>query len=191
MTTRLDVTLTTNPLSSDGPVATATTEDHVRLLEMQHEALAKLERYRILQSLSTNLVNLLATAVFTIATIVSLATINDSFTDILVNVYASVLGFAMLVIEIKPIASVAEYVLFLYTLKGRGLLFVFLGCIIIKTEGFNLFAGIFVISMGLVLFLIAFARHVPFITDVSTNYRKWNEAVARQRRGGAAALFAT
>ncbi|KNE59093.1 hypothetical protein AMAG_03436 [Allomyces macrogynus ATCC 38327] len=188
MTSRLDVTLATN---SDGPIASTATEDHVRLLEMQHEALAKLERYRILQSLSTNIVNLLATAVFTIATIVSLATINDSFTDILVNVYASVLGFAMLVIEIKPIASVAEYVLFLYTLKGRGLLFVFLGCIIIKTEGFNLFAGIFVISMGLVLFLTAFARHVPFITDVSTNYRMWNEAVARQRRGGAAALFAT
>ncbi|ORZ37473.1 hypothetical protein BCR44DRAFT_1497943 [Catenaria anguillulae PL171] len=104
----------------------------------------------------------------------TLASDTANFSVTLINVYACVLGLSLLVIELKEIDQAIEYFLFLFTVKGADCFT--LGCLIIDTQLFPLFTGMWLLAIGMAMFLVSFTRRVPYLTNFKDNWRVWNDS---------------
>ena len=69
----------------------------------------------------------------------------DHFTCFVVAVYAGVFGVALILTEIRAPMCCTQYMGFTMTFLGRGLAYIFLGCLIYLGSGFCYFA--FIVSV--------------------------------------------
>eukprot|EP00128_Syssomonas_multiformis_P001649 Colp12_sorted_trinity150504_noHs@18228 len=71
-----------------------------------------------------------------------------NFANIIVKIYVAFFATTTALMNFCVPAGVGAYFLFVFTILGRGLYFIFLGCLVLDTSGFGLIAGIVVIVMG-------------------------------------------
>ncbi|KAF9359366.1 hypothetical protein BGX26_012484 [Mortierella sp. AD094] len=64
------------------------------------------------------------------------------------------------------------------TYRGRGLTYLFFGCLVASRIAFNLYGGIIVVCMGLAFFILSYVKMIPPLDGLILNYRKldqWKE----------------
>ncbi|OZJ01950.1 hypothetical protein BZG36_05122 [Bifiguratus adelaidae] len=101
--------------------------------------------------------------------------IYGSFSVIVVNVYISVLAAALIINEIKEAGFVQEHFKFLCTFAGRGLIFIFLGCITLQSRVLNIITTLLNITTGIFFFLISFTEATPRLACISFNWQIWKD----------------
>jgi hypothetical protein len=87
-----------------------------------------------------------------------------AFSNIIIGLFAFVVGLCALATDIYRPAFLSLYFAFLRFQWGRALLFLLLGALVIRNEGFSLFAGIFAWGVALtflVFFFLTFCNRSP------------------------------
>eukprot|EP00128_Syssomonas_multiformis_P001648 Colp12_sorted_trinity150504_noHs@9808 len=64
-----------------------------------------------------------------------------NFANIIVKIYVAFFATTTALMNFCVPAGVGAYFLFVFTILGRGLYFIFLGCLVLDTSGFGLIAG--------------------------------------------------
>ncbi|RKP27426.1 COPI associated protein-domain-containing protein [Syncephalis pseudoplumigaleata] len=140
----------------------------------------RLDRFGLAILLST--LNILVYIVVVIAAIRNLITAN--FATIIINVYIITLSLCLAVNEFQTPRLVQEYFKFTCTYVGRGLVFLFLGCVVIRQEKFNIIAGIIAAAVGVFYFILSFTPGTPHLLGLFTVFRErrayWNEQKAKK-----------
>ncbi|KAJ2959454.1 hypothetical protein NQZ79_g5093 [Umbelopsis isabellina] len=77
--------------------------------------------------------------------------------------------------EIRTPVFVSENFRFLGLNLGRGLLFLFFGCVILDTVSFNIIVGILSWTVGLLYMIISFVPNIPHPNALIINWQTWKE----------------
>jgi uncharacterized membrane protein HdeD (DUF308 family) len=77
-----------------------------------------------------------------------------ALSPIIVGLYMAVFGIFIVICEFQMPSWIPINCGFLTNLLGRGLFYIFCGCLVLDNAGFNLFSGIFIIVLG--VFYVAF-----------------------------------
>ncbi|KAJ1501654.1 hypothetical protein HMI54_004279 [Coelomomyces lativittatus] len=151
-----------------------------RLLGPPREVHA-LESFYLKRDIVIHVINLSSLLLFLISEILEiLKLVNEPQTAILIHLYTLTFGFLLLFLEVKFYEKVALNLLFLYSFRGRGLLYICFGCFVIKpTSFFPFFVGTWLLWVGFSSFLMSFAQHSPKLTDTTRLLAKWNTRVQK------------
>ncbi|KAI8050297.1 hypothetical protein BDF22DRAFT_696487, partial [Syncephalis plumigaleata] len=74
--------------------------------------------------------------------------------------------------EFQTPALIQEYFKFTCTFMGRGLVFLFLGCVVIRQEKFNIIAGIIAAAVGVFYFILSFTPGIPKLLGLFIVFRE-------------------
>ncbi|KAH8550664.1 COPI associated protein-domain-containing protein [Umbelopsis sp. PMI_123] len=124
-------------------------------------------------SLTFNVINITLYVLITTAAVTK--SIGGNFADIVVCVYTAVATTFLILNEIRSPAFVNEYFRFLCINQGRGLLFLFFGCVILDTISFNIIVGILSWTVGLLYLIISFAPDRFHPNALIVNWQTWKD----------------
>ncbi|CAO3663297.1 unnamed protein product [Umbelopsis ramanniana] len=124
-------------------------------------------------SLTFNFINITLYILITTAAVTK--SIGGNFADIVVCVYTAVATTFLILNEVRSPAFVVEYFRFLCINQGRGLLFLFFGCIILHTKPFNIIVGILSWTVGLLYLIISFAPDRFNPNALIVNWQTWKD----------------
>ncbi|KAG0296930.1 hypothetical protein BGZ96_008119 [Linnemannia gamsii] len=136
----------------------------------------RLGRRGIILSLFVNSLNIALYIIILIASCLNI--IEASVNFIILNVFAASIACLLIVSEIRLPQLTYEYFRFLCTYRGRGLTYLFFGCLIASPAPFNLYGGIIVVCMGLAFFMLSYVSLIPPLDGLILNYKKldqWKE----------------
>ncbi|RKP06824.1 COPI associated protein-domain-containing protein [Thamnocephalis sphaerospora] len=121
-------------------------------------------------ALLLSVLNMAVYIVVIIAAIFNL--LSADFPTIINNVYVIVLSLCLMVNEFRAPPLVLEYFKFTCTYLGRGLVFFFLGCVVIRRQDFNIAAGIMAASAGVFYFVLSFTPGVPRLAGIQAIWQE-------------------
>ncbi|KAF9912715.1 hypothetical protein EC991_009451 [Linnemannia zychae] len=136
----------------------------------------RLGRRGIILSLFVNSLNIVLYLIILVAACLNI--IEASVNFIILNVFAASFACLLIVSEIRLPQLTYEYFRFLCTYRGRGLTYLFFGCLIASPIPFNLYGGIIVVCMGLAFFMLSYISLIPPLDGLILNYKKldqWKE----------------
>ncbi|KAF9143774.1 hypothetical protein BG015_000309 [Linnemannia schmuckeri] len=136
----------------------------------------RLGRRGIILSLFVNSLNIALYLIILVASCLNV--IEASVNFIVLNVFAASFACLLIVSEIRLPQLTYEYFRFLCTYRGRGLTYLFFGCLIASPIPFNLYGGIIVVCMGLAFFMLSYVSLIPPLDGFILNYKKldqWKE----------------
>ncbi|OAQ35162.1 hypothetical protein K457DRAFT_13720 [Linnemannia elongata AG-77] len=136
----------------------------------------RLGRRGIILSLFVNSLNIALYLIILVASCFNI--IEASVNFIILNVFAASFACLLVVSEIRLPQLTYEYFRFLCTYRGRGLTYLFFGCLIASPIPFNLYGGIIVVCMGLAFFMLSYVSLIPPLDSLILNYKKldqWKE----------------
>ncbi|KAJ1912097.1 hypothetical protein IWQ60_009823 [Tieghemiomyces parasiticus] len=118
--------------------------------------------------------NLLNLAVYGLVIAVACKNVIHSATNVIIyNSYTGSLCLLLLFAEFRLPSFVHEYLKFLCTYRGRGLLYTFFGCLVYAPSTFNIVACILVVSVGVAFFLLSWVPMAPPSFGLLDNWRAW------------------
>ncbi|KAJ1720499.1 hypothetical protein LPJ53_004881 [Coemansia erecta] len=120
--------------------------------------------------------------------IVSVAVVNivdrQSATNLLIyHGYTGLLSLALLLSELRVPRFLSAQARFLFTYTGRGIVLTYFGCIVYRSKKFNTVACIFVVSLGVLYFVLAWVPFVPLQQGAMYNWNRWCCEGAKQFYG--------
>ncbi|GJJ70673.1 hypothetical protein EMPS_03023 [Entomortierella parvispora] len=136
----------------------------------------RLSRRGIILSLFINSLNIVLYLIILLAACLNIAEASVNF--IILNGFAAAIACLLIVSEIRLPQLTYEYFRFLCTYRGRGMTYLFFGCLIASRTPFNLYGGIIVVCMGLAFFMLSFVTLIPPLDGFILNYKKldqWKE----------------
>ncbi|KAF9131191.1 hypothetical protein BGX30_013204 [Mortierella sp. GBA39] len=136
----------------------------------------RLGRRGIILSLFVNSLNIALYLIILVASCLNI--IEASVNFIILNIFAASFACLLIVSEIRLPQLTYEYFRFLCTYRGRGLTYLFFGCLIASPIPFNLYGGIIVVCMGLAFFMLSYVSLIPPLDGLILNYKKldqWKE----------------
>ncbi|KAJ2848649.1 hypothetical protein IWW36_003164 [Coemansia brasiliensis] len=80
----------------------------------------------------------------------------SDFGRIMVGVYEIVFGIWMIMFELAELAWLTPQVQFMFTWRGRGLFYVFIGCLTLGHKTFGWVVGAIIIAVGVVYIVLSF-----------------------------------
>ncbi|CAO3596896.1 unnamed protein product [Absidia cylindrospora] len=105
------------------------------------------------------LVNFIA-AIFMIVGGVSLI-LNGGFPNFILGVYSILFGLITILFEVKLPKMITQFASFMFSLLGRSLFYIFMGCIILNYNSLSMACGIIIIIIGVI---IGICHFVPSVT---------------------------
>ncbi|KAJ1967257.1 hypothetical protein IWQ62_001976 [Dispira parvispora] len=118
--------------------------------------------------------NLLSLGVLGLIIATACQNITNSPTNVIIyNAYTGCLCLLLFVAEFHLPRFVHEYLLFLCTYRGRGLLYTFFGCLVYAPHPFNIAACIIVVATGVFFFIISWVRFPSPSFGIIANWRAW------------------
>ncbi|KAF9438758.1 hypothetical protein BGZ76_005064 [Entomortierella beljakovae] len=136
----------------------------------------RLGRRGIILSLFINGLNIFLYLIILVAACLNIVEASVNF--IILNAFAAAFACLLIVSEIRLPQLTYEYFRFLCTYRGRGLTYLFFGCLVASRIAFNLYGGIMVVCMGLAFFLLSYVKMIPPLDGLILNYKKldqWKE----------------
>ncbi|KAF8980878.1 hypothetical protein BGZ46_003584 [Entomortierella lignicola] len=136
----------------------------------------RLGRRGIILSLFINGLNISLYLIILVAACLNI--IEASVNFIILNVFAASFACLLIVSEIRLPQITYEYFRFLCTYRGRGLAYLFFGCLVASRIAFNLYGGIIVVCMGFAFFMLSYVKMIPPLDGLILNYKKldqWKE----------------
>lgn len=82
------------------------------------------------------------------------------FTGFMVGIYNIIFGVVFVVLEFFAHDLVQSQAPFLFTFLGRGLTYLYLGCIVMSSYDFRLIAGVIVVVIGFIYIALQFVPNV-------------------------------
>ncbi|KAI8635910.1 COPI associated protein-domain-containing protein [Parasitella parasitica] len=110
-----------------------------------------------------------------IITAVIFKCIRGSFADIVMGIYGIVLAALLVVNEMREFQISYKYFYFLSTYRGRGLVMIFFGCLVLDLGIVNIVVGTLVLATGLLYVIMSFLSHFPQPNPITINWRNWND----------------
>ncbi|KAI9258101.1 COPI associated protein-domain-containing protein [Phascolomyces articulosus] len=103
--------------------------------------------------------------------------IHSGFADIVICIYGGIIAALMIVNEIKSIEVSEKYFLFLTTYRGRSMIFIFFGCVVLDSSIVNIVAGTLNLCLGLLYMILSFITisSFPQPRPISGNQDIWND----------------
>ncbi|KAJ2349204.1 hypothetical protein IWW50_002415 [Coemansia erecta] len=91
----------------------------------------------------------------------------SDFGRIMVGVYKIIFGLWMIMSELAELAWLTPYVQFMYTWRGRGIFYVFIGCLTLGHKTFGWVFGAVIAGIGVVYIVLSFTamRHESYAAD--------------------------
>ncbi|KAK3806640.1 MAG: COPI associated protein-domain-containing protein [Benniella sp.] len=130
----------------------------------------------IVLSLFINALNIVLYLTILVAACLNIAEAPINF--IILNVFAASIACLLVVSEVRLPRLTYEYFRFLCTYRGRGMTYLFFGCLVVSKTPFNLYGGIIVVCMGLAFLMLSYVKLVPPLDGLLLNYKKlgqWKE----------------
>ncbi|GAN05087.1 hypothetical protein MAM1_0081c04556 [Mucor ambiguus] len=110
-----------------------------------------------------------------IITAVIFKCIQGNFADIVMGIYGIVVAALLVVNEMREFQFSFTYFYFLTTYRGRGLVMIFFGCLVLDTGIVNIVVGTLVLATGLLYVIMSFLSHFPQPNPITINWRNWND----------------
>ncbi|CAO3566228.1 unnamed protein product [Mortierella alpina] len=133
----------------------------------------RLGRRGIVLSLFINSVNVVLYLIIFIAACLNITEASVNF--IILNAFAASFSCLLIISEIRLPQLTYEYFRFLCTYRGRGLTYMFFGCLIASRIPFNLYGGIIVVCMGMAFFMLSYVTLIPPLDGFILNCKKLDE----------------
>ncbi|KAJ2614539.1 hypothetical protein H4S08_001656 [Coemansia sp. RSA 1365] len=95
----------------------------------------------------------------------------SNFGRIMVGVFEIIFGIWMIMIELFDMSWFTPYVQFMFTWRGRGFFYVFMGCLTLGNKTYGWVMGAIIIAIGIVYIVLSLTvkRHESYATSVSDN----------------------
>ncbi|KAF9292203.1 hypothetical protein BGZ68_009794 [Mortierella alpina] len=133
----------------------------------------RLGRRGIVLSLFINSLNVVLYLIILIAACLNIAEASVNF--IILNAFAASFACLLIISEIRLPQLTYEYFRFLCTYRGRGMTYMFFGCLIASRIPFNLYGGIIVVCMGMAFFMLSYVTLIPPLDGFILNCKKLDE----------------
>ncbi|KAF9952965.1 hypothetical protein BGZ70_000409 [Mortierella alpina] len=133
----------------------------------------RLGRRGIVLSLFINSLNVVLYLIIFIAACLNMTEASVNF--IILNAFAASFACLLIISEIRLPQLTYEYFRFLCTYRGRGLTYMFFGCLIASRIPFNLYGGIIVVCMGMAFFMLSYVTLIPPLDGFILNCKKLDE----------------
>ncbi|KAF9184737.1 hypothetical protein BGZ51_003164 [Haplosporangium sp. Z 767] len=136
----------------------------------------RLGRRGIILSLFINSLNITLYLIILIAACLNITEASVNF--IILNAFAACFACLLIISEIRLPQLTYEYFRFLCTYRGRGMTYLFFGCLVASRIPFNLYGGIIVVCMGLAFIVLSYVTLIPPLDGFILNYKKldqWKE----------------
>ncbi|KAG2222620.1 hypothetical protein INT45_008284 [Circinella minor] len=102
--------------------------------------------------------------------------IQAEFSVIVMCIYGGIIAALLVINEMKAIEISLTYAYFLATYRGRSLIFIFFGCLILDKGVLNIVAGTLNLSLGLVYMIMSFIiPSFPPPNPISINWQNWKD----------------
>ncbi|RKP36508.1 COPI associated protein-domain-containing protein [Dimargaris cristalligena] len=124
--------------------------------------------------------NFLNLAVLGLVIAVSCQNVIRSPTNVIIyNAYTGFLCLLLFFAEFRLPGFVHEYLRFLCTYRGRGLLYTFFGCLVYANTVFNIVACVLVVTVGVAYFIISWVPMASPSFGLLENWRAWTHQGTR------------
>ncbi|KAI9322407.1 hypothetical protein BX666DRAFT_1894554 [Dichotomocladium elegans] len=102
--------------------------------------------------------------------------INGSFSEIVICIYGGIIAALCIINEAVSFDISFEYFRFLSIYRGRSMVFIFFGCLVLDNSVVNIVAGTLNLTMGSVYMIMSFITpaFVP-PNPVSINWQNWKD----------------
>ncbi|RUS23939.1 COPI associated protein-domain-containing protein [Jimgerdemannia flammicorona] len=127
--------------------------------------------------LSLNALNIVCYLLVIVACLVSMAT-SGKVMEMPMQAYATLVCIALVANEIRTPQFTKDYLRFICVYRGRGLLFVFLACLILQDSPFNIVVAIFNLAVGLAYLILSYTGMDP-LPSLLANHRTRRSLSAR------------
>jgi len=84
--------------------------------------------------------------------------IAGGFQPLVIGIYTVLFGAAVIVLEFKSAVQLEKYCSFLFSFFGRGLFYIFVGCIILSGGVYHILSGVIVISAGILYCVLEYSK---------------------------------
>ncbi|KAI8136666.1 COPI associated protein-domain-containing protein [Fennellomyces sp. T-0311] len=102
--------------------------------------------------------------------------IQSGFSEIVICIYGGIMAALLVVNEVKATELSLKYAYFLATYRGRSMVFIFFGCLVLDTSVVNIVAGTLNLAMGLVYMIMSFIiPSFPPPNPISINWQNWKD----------------
>ncbi|ORZ16925.1 COPI associated protein-domain-containing protein [Absidia repens] len=104
---------------------------------------------------------------------VTVKCLHANFSQIMVGIYGGVVSAALVVNEIKPLEISLVYFRFVSIYSGRGMIFIFFGCIVLDVSVLNIIAGTLCLVFGCIYIILSFVPNFPPPNAMIINWQNW------------------
>ncbi|KAI9252053.1 COPI associated protein-domain-containing protein [Helicostylum pulchrum] len=101
--------------------------------------------------------------------------IDGKFSEIVLGIYGIIMAALLVINELREIQFSYTYFFFLSTYRGRGLIMVFFGCLVLDFGIVNIVVGTLVLATGLLYIIMSFLSNFPQPHPITINWRNWND----------------
>ncbi|KAI8340605.1 COPI associated protein-domain-containing protein [Chlamydoabsidia padenii] len=101
--------------------------------------------------------------------------LSADFSQIMIGIYGGIIAAALIVNEIKPSDLSIVYFRFVSIYSGRGILFIFFGCIVLDTSVLNIIAGTLCLVFGCMYIILSFVSNFPPPNAMIINWQNWKD----------------
>ncbi|KAG2196227.1 hypothetical protein INT47_007654, partial [Mucor saturninus] len=97
------------------------------------------------------------------------------FSEIVMGIYGIIMAGLLIINELQEIEFSHTYFFFLSTYRGRGLIMIFFGCLVLDYGIVNIVVGTLVLATGLLYIIMSFLSNFPQQHPITINWRNWND----------------
>ncbi|KAI9363601.1 COPI associated protein-domain-containing protein [Pilaira anomala] len=101
--------------------------------------------------------------------------IDGKFSEIVLGIYGIIMAALLVINEFQEIQFSYTYFFFLSTYRGRGLIMVFFGCLVLDFGIVNIVVGTLLLATGLLYIIMSFLSNFPQPHPITINWRNWND----------------
>ncbi|KAI9306050.1 COPI associated protein-domain-containing protein [Cunninghamella echinulata] len=110
-----------------------------------------------------------------VITAVIYKSINANFSQVVIAIYGGVMAIALIINEVKPVNLFMEYFRFLSLYSGRGLIFIFFGCIALDSGVLNIISATIFFVFGCLFIILQYVPSFPPPIAMSINWQNWKD----------------
>ncbi|KAI8099799.1 COPI associated protein-domain-containing protein [Halteromyces radiatus] len=124
-------------------------------------------------TLTLNCINIILYLLVIVSVIMK--SLHADFSQIMVGIYGGVIAAVLVVNEVKPSDISLTYFRFVSIYSGRGMIFIFFGCISLDFGVLNIVTGTLCLVFGCIYIILSFVTNFPPPNAMIINWQNWKD----------------
>ncbi|KAI8367563.1 COPI associated protein-domain-containing protein [Radiomyces spectabilis] len=104
-----------------------------------------------------------------------LKAIDGNFSQIVMCIYGIVIAILLIINEVKSSEIALQYFRFLSIYKGRGMILIFFGCLVLDFGVANIIAGTLNLGFGFAYMILSYVSSFPPPNPIMINWQNWKD----------------